>query len=104
MERTGEQHESDRRPVVDDMGAELEGPSLVSSLAAILVAAAAVSLAVLPAAIALRVLALPVGWVSACLGSLGAAVFGVKLLAIAWAMGARLLGARRAGGAVAYSD
>jgi len=77
---------------------------LGSALAVILVAAAALLLAVLPTAIALWVLALPGGWVGAGLGSLGTAVFGVKLIAMAWAMGARLSRDPTAGAALACAD
>jgi hypothetical protein len=77
---------------------------LGSALAEALVAVAALFLAVLPAAVALQVLALPVGWVGAALGSLGAALFGVKLIAVAWAMGTRLLIAHRARAAVVCAD
>ena len=94
----------DRRPVVDELAPDLEGLGLGSALAVILVAAAALLLAVLPAAIALRVLVLPGGWVGAGLGSLGTAVFGVKLIAMAWAMGTRPSRDPTAGAAVACAD
>lgn len=90
--------------MVDELAPDLEGLGLGSALAVILVAAAALLLAVLPAAIALRVLALPGGWVGAGLGSLGTAVFGVKLIAMAWAMGTRPSRDPRAGAAVACAD
>ncbi len=77
---------------------------MVRALAVIGIAALAVLLAVLPAAIALRRLTPTFGWVGAALGCLGAAMVGVKLIAMAWAMGARLWGARPAGGAVAAVD
>jgi hypothetical protein len=85
----------------DGIEAELDAPSLVSALATIVVAAAALLLAVLPAAIALRVLALPVGLYEAALGCFGAAVGGLKLIAMAWAVGGRLSAAQPAGRAVA---
>jgi hypothetical protein len=65
------------------------------------IAIIALSLAVLPAALAMRLLTFPIGWVGAALWCLSAAVGGVKLIAMAWAMGARLLGGRSAGGAIA---
>ncbi len=80
----------DRRPLVDESDADPDGSSLGRAIAAFLVGTIALSLAVLPAAIALRVLVLPVGWVGAGLGCLGAAVGGMKLIAMAWAMGTRL--------------
>ena len=82
------------------MEAELEGTSLVVALAVCGIATIALSLAVLPAAIAMRFLTFP-GWVGAALGCVCAAVGGVKLIAMAWAMGARLLGGHSAGGAIA---
>jgi hypothetical protein len=86
------------------MAPDLEGLGLGSALAVSRVAAAALLLAVLPTAIALRVLALPGGWVGAGLGSLGAAMFGVKLIAMAWAMGTRLSRDPGAGAAVACAE
>ncbi|HXN79099.1 MAG TPA: hypothetical protein VN965_10040 [Candidatus Dormibacteraeota bacterium] len=48
-------------------------------------------LLVLPAAIAMRVLALPAEWVGAGVAFLGAALGGVKLMAMAWAIGGRFI-------------
>ena len=76
--------------------AELEGSRLVSLLAVIGIAGTALILAALPAAIAVRLVALPVEWVGAALAFLGAALFGVKLSAMAWAIGGRLLAAHPA--------
>lgn len=90
--------------MVDEPDADLTELALGSSLAAALVAFAAFFLAVLPAAVALRVLTLPGGWVGAALGSLGAALFGVKLIAMALAVGALALSAHRSGAAVASAD
>lgn len=89
---------------MDEPEAELEGSSFVAVLGALAIAAAALLLAVLPAVIALRLLALPVGWVGAGLGCLGAAVGGVKLIAMAWAVGGRLAAGHPAGVAVAVAD
>jgi hypothetical protein len=83
------ERESRPRPAGDEPPAELEGASFVSVLATAAIAAAACLLAVLPAVIALRFLQLPVGWVGAGLGCLGAALGGVKLIAMAWAVGGR---------------
>jgi hypothetical protein len=98
------EHGSDRRPMVDETHPDLEGSNLGSVLAVIVVAGLAVALALLPAAIALRVLELAAGSVGASLGILGAAVGGVKLIAVAWALGARLSGPHVASVAVAPSD
>jgi len=65
------------------------------------VATAALLLAGLPVAIALHLLALPVGLYEAALGFLGAAIGGVKLIAMAWAVGCRLPAARPSSRAVA---
>jgi hypothetical protein len=73
-------------PEVDDGGSL----NFVAALAAIAVATAALVLAVSPAMIAMRFVALPWGWVGTGLGCLGAAVGGVKLIAMAWALGWRL--------------
>jgi hypothetical protein len=81
--------------------ADLDAPSLMHAPATLTVAFAALLLAVLPAAIALHVLSLPVGLYEAALGCLGAAVGGVKLIAMVWAVGGRLSAARPAGPAVA---
>lgn len=98
------ERESHRRPVVDEPEAELEGSSFVSALAMAAIAVAALLLAVLPALIALRLLELPVAWVGAGLGSLGAAVGGLKLIAMAWAVGGRLPAGHLARRAVAAAD
>jgi hypothetical protein len=80
---------------------ELEAPSPVFALASFVVAVSAVLLAVLPVVIAVRWLELPAGVYGAVLGCLGAAVGGVKLIAMAWAVGGRLSAALPARAAVA---
>jgi hypothetical protein len=68
------------------------------------IAAAALGLTLLPAIVALRLLEVPLGWIGAGLGSLGAAVGGVKLMAMAWAVGGRLFADRPPGHAAAAAD
>jgi len=68
------------------------------------IAAVALTLAVLPAMVALGFLGLRVEWVGAGLTFLGAALGGVKLIAMAWAVGGRLLAGRPLGPAVATAD
>ena len=89
---------------MDEPDIELEHSRLTTALATLGVAAAALGLALLPALIALRLLELPFGWVGAGLGSLAAALGGVKLIAMAWAVGGRLLAGRPLGPAVATAD
>ena len=69
-----------------------------------LVGLVAVALAVMPALVALQVLAFPAGGIGTFLACAGAAVTGVKLIAMAWAVGARLLARHPAGAAVAFPD
>jgi hypothetical protein len=78
--------------------------SVVSGLATLFVAGVALVLAALPAIAALRLLNLPFGWVAAGAGCVGAAVGGVKLIAMAWAVGGRFLAALPAGASVATAD
>jgi hypothetical protein len=91
-------------PAVGEPDAELDGSSFVSALATAAVVAAALFLAAMPAAIVLHFLELPVGWVGAGLGSLGAAVGGVKLIAMAWAVGGRLWARPPARAVIAAAD
>jgi hypothetical protein len=93
IKSTGAERDLDR---ADGTGDELEAPGLTAVVATIGVATAALFLAVLPTAIALRVLSLPVGLYEAGLGFLGAAVGGVKLIAMACAVGGRLSAAHPA--------
>jgi hypothetical protein len=97
IKSTGAERDLDR---ADGTGDELEAPGLMAAVATIGVAAAALFLAALPAAIALRILSLPVGLYVDGLGFLGAAVGGVKLIAMACAVGGRLSAAHPAGLAI----
>jgi hypothetical protein len=89
-----------RRPAFE--WSQEAGP--IRSLAAILVLAGVVLLAVLPAAIALRAVDLPAGWVATAFEALGLVVIGVKLIAMSWAVGVRLFGARTLGPAIVSAD
>jgi hypothetical protein len=60
------------------------------------IAAVALLLMALPAAMALRLLGLSVEWVGAALTFLGALLGGVKLMAMAWAVGGRIFTAHPA--------
>jgi hypothetical protein len=98
------ERESRPRPMVDEPEGELEGASFGSAVATAAIATAACLLARLPAVTALRFLQLPVGWVGAGLGCLGAAMGGVKLTAMAWAVGGRFPARPPARAAVAGAD
>ncbi len=101
---TSVERESCGRSAVDEPDIELESASLTSALATLAIAVAALGLALLPALIALGLLELPFGWIGAGLGSLGAVVGGVKLMAMAWAVGGRLFADRPPGHAAAAAD
>jgi hypothetical protein len=73
-------------------------------LAMALVGIVAAALAVVPALVALRLLAFPAGGIGAALACVGAAVTGVKLVAMAWAVGARLWAPHPAAATVAFPD
>ena len=90
--------------MIDEPDAELEHSSVVSGLATLFVAGTALLLAALPAIVALRLVDLQFGWVGAGLGLVGAALGGVKLIAMAWAVGGRPLAGHPAGQAVATAD
>jgi hypothetical protein len=98
------ERDSDRRLVAEEPEVELETSNFVAALAAIAIATASLVLAVSPAVMAMRFVALPSGWVGAGLGCLGAAVAGVKLIAMAWAVGGRLSVAHPPRVAVAAAD
>jgi hypothetical protein len=76
---------------------------LFSALAVAGVAGASLVLLALPAVVAVRVLELPVEWVGGGLTVLGAVLGGVKLIAMAWAVGGRFFAAPPAR-AVAAAD
>jgi hypothetical protein len=90
--------------VIDEPETELEGSSFLTVFGAAAIAVAALCLLLMPAVVALRVIDLPVTWVGAGLGFLGAGLGGVKLLAMAWAVGGRLLAGPPARPAVAAAD
>jgi hypothetical protein len=69
----------------------MEDAGLGTAPAAVLVACAAIVLALIPVAIALFQPALPPAWIGGVAATFGASLGGVKLLAIAWAAGGRLL-------------
>jgi hypothetical protein len=104
IQATGVMHDSDCQVSAGIFDADSESTSPFSGLAALAVAVVALSLAVLPAAIALRVLALPPGGVMVALECLGAGLLGAKLIAIVVAVFNPLLEAHPAGAAVATPD
>jgi hypothetical protein len=82
----------------------MEEAGLGLALAAVLVACAAILLVLIPVAIAVFRPEVPLAWVGGVAASVGAALGGVKLLAIAWAAGARLLRRHRAPASPAFAD
>jgi hypothetical protein len=77
---------------------------LGGTLAALVVACAAILLVLIPVGIALFQPVLPLAWMGGAAAGLGAALGGVKLLAIAWAAGARLLRPHPAPASPAFAD
>jgi hypothetical protein len=104
IEPAGLERDSGRPPVIDDWEPDPGTSSLVSGLAAIATAAVALFLAVLPVAIALRMLDLPAVWLGAAVGCLGVAAGGVKLIAMARVVGERLSSRQPAVKAVVFAD
>jgi hypothetical protein len=86
------------------MGADLDGPGLGSALATVLVACAAIALVLIPVTIALFQPPVPLAWLGGAVGSFGIAVGGVKLVAMAWGAGTRLLGQHPASVSAALAD
>ncbi len=77
---------------------------MLSAIAILAIAGAALVLLALPAAIAVRLLTLPGEWVGAGVTLLGSALLGVKLIAMALGAGGRLLAAIRTARAIATAD
>jgi hypothetical protein len=76
---------------IDELDGDREEAGGGLTLAATLVACAAILLVLVPVAIALFQPEMPLAWASAIAGGVGAALGGVKLVAMAWGAGARLL-------------
>jgi hypothetical protein len=90
---------------IDDLdGGDLEEAGLGLTLAAALVACAAILLVLVPIAVALFQPEVPLAWVGGIAAGAGAALGGVKLLAIAWAAGTRLLRPHPAPASPAFAD
>jgi hypothetical protein len=89
--------------MVDDFEADLDEPGLGTTIAVILAACAAMSLAIVPVALALHAPGVPAGWAFA-VGTLAAAIAIGKVAAIAWGAGWSLWSWHRASVAAAYAD
>jgi hypothetical protein len=89
---------------IDDLDGDLDEAGLGLTLAAAVVACAAILLVSVPVAIALFQPEVPVAWVGGVAGSVGAALGGVKLVAMAWAAGARLLRPHPVISSAAFAD
>jgi hypothetical protein len=76
---------------IDQLDDDLEEGGLGLTFAAVLVACAAILLVLLPVAVAIFQPVVPLAWAGGLVGSVGAALGGVKLVAMAWGVGARLL-------------
>ena len=74
------------------------------TLAAAIVACGALLLALVPIAIALFQPEVPLAWMGGLAGCIGAALGGVKLLAMAWAVGARLMRPHPVTAPAAFAD
>jgi hypothetical protein len=90
--------------VVDVTERAVEGSGFASLAAVALAASAAVSLAILPAAIALHSPGVPPGWAAGAVGMFAAVIAMGKLAAMAWGAGLRLWGLHGASVSAAYAD
>ena len=93
-----------RRPAVDEINGDVDEGGSRTIVGVMLVACAAISLAILPPAIALHAPAVPPGWAAGAVGTLAVVVAVGKLAAMAWGPGSRLWGLHRASVAVANAD
>lgn len=90
--------------MVDAIDDGLEDPGFGSTAAVVLVACAALSLVILPAATALQAPGVQAAWVTGALGTLAAVIALGKLAATAWFAALRLWGLHRASVSAAYAD
>ena len=90
--------------MVDDIEVDLEDPGFGITVAVALTACVAVSLAILPAAIALGAMNLPPAWPEVAVGTLAVAIAIGKLAAIGWGAVSSLWSWHRASVPAAYAD
>jgi hypothetical protein len=90
--------------VIDELDCDLGESGLGLTLAAALVACAALVLVSVPIVIALFQPEVPLPWVGGVAGGVGAALGGVKLVALGWAAGARLMRPHPVTTTVAFAD
>jgi hypothetical protein len=89
---------------IDELDDDLGEAGAGVTLATLLVACAALSLGLLPVVIALFQPVVALAWAGGVAGSLGAALAVVKLVAMAWGAGNRLLGEHPASVPAALAD
>jgi hypothetical protein len=90
--------------MVDGIEVDLEEPGSGTTIGVALTACVAVSLAVLPAAIALRPTNVPPTWLAAAVGTLAVAIAIGKLAAMTWGAVSSLWSWHRASVPAAYAD
>jgi hypothetical protein len=90
--------------LVDEIEVDLEEPGFGIAVAVALTACVAVSLAVLPAALALRPTSVPPTWLAAAVGTLAVAIAIGKLAAMTWGAVSSLWSWHRASVPAAYAD
>ena len=90
--------------VIDELDDELEDAGLGRTLAAVLVACAALLLVLVPVAIALFQPEVLLAWMGGVAGGIGAALGGVKLVAMAWGVEARLMRPHPVTASAAFAD
>jgi hypothetical protein len=90
--------------VVDDIERDLEEPGFGIAVAATLTACVAITLAILPAAVALRATDVAPTWLAVAVGTLAVAIAIGKLAAMAWGAASSLWSWHRASVPAAYAD
>jgi hypothetical protein len=93
-----------RRPAVDEIDGDVEEGGSGPIVGVMLLACAAISLAILPSAIAMHAPPVPPDWAAGAVGTLAVVIAAGKVAAMAWGGSSRLWGLHRASVAVANAD